>query len=67
VRCQDAVSCSHKGFHEIHSTYDRRDGVLIYYWTCERCGVRLNEARREIYRPQFDPHGNDRFIAAAFR
>jgi hypothetical protein len=39
--------------------------VLIYFWTCERCGARLNEAARESYRPQFDPHGNDRFLPAA--
>jgi hypothetical protein len=61
---QDEVSCSHDGFHAIHSRYDRRDGVLVYYWTCERCGARLNEAARESYRPQFDPHGNDRFLPA---
>ena len=41
---QDEVACSHDGFHAIHSRYDRRDGVLVYYWTCERCGARLNEA-----------------------
>jgi len=58
------VSCSHDGFHSIHSRYDRRAGLIVYFWTCERCGVRLNEARREPYRPHFDPHGNDRFLTA---
>jgi hypothetical protein len=24
--------------------------------------VRLNEARRDPYRPQYEPHGNDRFL-----
>ena len=37
--------------------------MLVYYWTCERCGARLNEARREPYRPSFDPHGNDRYLS----
>jgi hypothetical protein len=41
--------------------------VLVYFWTCERCGARLDEARREDYRPAFDPHGNDRFLAPTGR
>lgn len=45
--------------------YDRNSGVLVYFWTCESCGKRLGEARREDYRPQFDPQGNQRFLAAA--
>jgi hypothetical protein len=61
------MPCSHDGFHAIHSRYDRQDGLLVYYWTCERCGTRLKEARREPYRPQFDPHGNDPFLAATAR
>jgi hypothetical protein len=59
------MACSHDGFHGINTFYDRRRGVLVYYWTCEDCGKRLGEARREEYRPQFDPHGNQRFLAAA--
>lgn len=54
--------CSHDGFHAIRTEYDRDRGVLLYFWTCERCGTRLREARREQYRPFFDPHGNDRFF-----
>jgi hypothetical protein len=61
------VRCAHDGFHSIRSVYDRPTGVLVYYWTCERCGTRLTEANRQEYRPQFDPHGNDRFLAAAVR
>lgn len=56
------MSCSHDGFHSIISWYDHRAGVLVYFWSCERCGVRLNEARREPYRPQYEPRGNDRFL-----
>ena len=44
------------------SWYDRRDGVLVFYWTCERCGAWLGELRREPYRPEFDPHGYARFL-----
>jgi hypothetical protein len=65
--CISAVSCSHEGFHSIHSSYDRRSGLLVYFWICERCGTPLNEARREPYRPRFDPHGNDRFLPAPIR
>jgi hypothetical protein len=57
------MSCSHEGFHEIRTVYERDHGVLRYFWTCERCGARLCEARREEYRPSFDPNGNDRFQA----
>jgi hypothetical protein len=38
--------------------------VLVYHWTCERCGARLSEAGREPYRPAFDPRGNERFVRA---
>jgi len=57
------MACPHDGFHTIHTAYDRRREVLVYFWTCERCGERLDEARREAYRPAYDPHGNDRFRA----
>jgi hypothetical protein len=58
------MACSHEDFHEIRTAYDRRRGLMVYYWTCERCGARLEEARREPYRPAYDPRGNDRFLAA---
>jgi hypothetical protein len=53
--------CAHEGFHEIRSSYDQPRGLLLFFWSCERCGARLNEARREPYRPAFDPRGNERF------
>jgi hypothetical protein len=55
------MSCRHQGFHGIRTTYDRHSGVLVYFWTCEVCGERLREARREDYRPRYDPHGSQRF------
>jgi hypothetical protein len=58
------MSCHHDGFHGIGTAYDQRRGVLVFFWTCERCGARLREARRDEYRPSFDPHGNDPFLAA---
>ena len=60
-------NCEHDGFRGIRTAYDHRSGVLVYFWTCEHCGTRLNEARREDYRPAFDPHGNERFLAASAR
>jgi hypothetical protein len=63
IRSQYAVSCSHEGFHAIRSWYDRQGGVIVYYWTCEHCGALLREARREPYRPHFDPQGWERFMA----
>jgi hypothetical protein len=52
------MTCSHDGFHGIGTTYDRRREVLVFFWTCDRCGERLREARRDEYRPSFVPHGN---------
>jgi hypothetical protein len=59
------MDCAHKGFHGIRSTYDRQRGLLVFFWTCERCGVRLRELHREEYRPRFDPTGGDRELGAA--
>ena len=49
--------CAHRDFHEIRTSYDRRRGILIYWWTCERCGARLSEVLRTPYRPLFEPNG----------
>ncbi len=56
------MGCTHDGFHSIRTSYDRRRGVLVYFWICEGCGERLAEARRESYRPAYDPHGTARFL-----
>ena len=57
--------CPHDGFHGIQTSYDQNRGVLVYFWTCEHCGQQLKEARREEYRPAFDPHGNERFLGSS--
>jgi hypothetical protein len=59
------MTCSHDGFHSIRSAYDQRRGVLVFHWTCERCGAPLKEAGRETYRPAFDPDGHRRFAPAS--
>jgi hypothetical protein len=59
------MECKHDQFHTVRSAYDPAEGVLVFFWSCERCGERLNEAAREPYRPQFDPHGNDAYIGAS--
>ena len=56
-RSSIGMACAHDDFHAIASSYDRRQGLLIYHWTCERCGARLSEARRQPYRPAYDPYG----------
>jgi hypothetical protein len=58
------IACAHDGFHAIDTKYDRRNGVLVYFWACERCGARLGDARRERYRPSYDPDGNERFVTS---
>jgi hypothetical protein len=63
-RASSAMACAHDGFHAIRTTYDRRSGVLVYFWACECCGARLGDARRERYRPSYDPYGNERFLTS---
>jgi hypothetical protein len=58
------MGCTHDGFHEIHTSYDPRRGLLLFFWSCERCGARLRELHREEYRPRFDPRGNERHAAS---
>ena len=58
------IACAHDGFHAIGTKYDRRNGVLIYFWACECCGTRLGDARRERYRPSYDPKGNEPFVTS---
>lgn len=57
------MNCAHDGFHSIHSAYDHLSGVLVFFWSCEHCGARLDELYREAYRPRFDPLGNERYAA----
>jgi hypothetical protein len=59
------MECAHDGFHGIRSSYDQQRGLLLYFWTCERCGKQLKECRREEYRPSFDPRGNDRYVTVS--
>ena len=59
------MACTHDGFHEIHTSYDHRRGLLVFFWSCERCGARLRELHREEYRPRFDPRGYERRVSAA--
>jgi hypothetical protein len=51
------MDCKHLGFHSITSKYDREAGTLVYVETCDRCGVRLKEVYRLLYRPEFEPRG----------
>ena len=48
------MECTHHGFHENTTQYDRRRRVLSYVWTCEGCGADLDELYRCDYAPRFD-------------
>jgi hypothetical protein len=58
------MECSHRGFREITSQYDRRRRLLTYFWKCAGCGTVLREVHRERYEPQFNPQGNDKYLTA---
>ena len=51
------MNCGHDSYRTIDSSYDRRRGVLVFYWRCEHCRTRLGEAWRVSYRPNYHPHG----------
>ena len=34
-RASSVMACAHDGFHAIRTSYDRRSGVLVYFWACE--------------------------------
>ena len=53
------MDCEHDGFHSFSSEYDREQGILRYFRSCEDCGTRLAEVHREEYRPAYDPNGTD--------
>jgi hypothetical protein len=63
-RFSGAMECSHAGFREITTHYDRHSRLLLYFWKCAGCGIVLREVHREQYEPQFDPRGNDRYLSA---
>ena len=49
------MACGHDSYRTIESRYDRRRGLLVFYWRCEHCGTRLGEAERLSYRPSYHP------------
>ncbi len=59
MRVLVGMACGHDSYRTIESSYDRRRGLLVFYWRCEHCGTRLGEAGRVGYRPKFHPHGAD--------
>ena len=52
------MACSHDAYRSISTSYDRARGLLVYFWTCDRCGAYLKELRRRDYEPRFERHGN---------
>jgi hypothetical protein len=56
------MECGHEGFHSVSSDYSGHAGTLVYFWVCDRCGGRLEDIHRQLYRPRYDPHGNDRYL-----
>lgn len=51
------MPCTHEGFRDISSSYDLRRQVLVFFWTCERCGKHMGEAGRTDYQPRYEPGG----------
>jgi hypothetical protein len=50
-----AVACSHDTYRSITTSYDRERRLLVYFWTCDKCGAYLQELRRRKYEPRYEP------------
>ena len=59
-----ARGCKHQGFHSAEGRYDPESQTLRYILVCDSCQAELREIDAQRYRPRYDPHGNDGFLAA---
>ena len=55
--------CTHGGFHSGEGRYIAETQTLRYVVTCDSCGAELREVTVQEYRPEFDAHGNDAYLA----
>lgn len=60
----DARACKHQGYHSAQGRYDAASQTLRYIVVCDTCQAELREIDAQRYRPRYDPHGNDAFLAA---
>jgi hypothetical protein len=58
-------ACDHSGLHTPVGRYLPDAGEIRYVTICDRCGTETGEVHRELYVPNFDPAGNDPYIAVA--
>jgi hypothetical protein len=59
------AGCDHDGHHSGQGRYVRDRGEMRYVTVCDACGAETGEVLREKYVPQFDPCGNDPYVASA--
>ena len=57
--------CKHDGLQSGQGRYDRTTQQLRYVIVCDTCDAPLREVLVQPYVPEFDPHGNDAYLAAA--
>lgn len=57
-------NCTHQGFHSGQGRYDADRQLLRYVVVCDACHAELREVDTQLYRPEYDPRGNDAFIHA---
>jgi hypothetical protein len=58
------ATCDHAGLHSPQGVYSRERGEVRYIIVCDVCGFETREVAREPYRPNFNPAGNDPYVAA---
>jgi hypothetical protein len=58
------MGCDHDGLHTPLGLYSPDQAEIRWVTVCDACGNVTREVHREGYAPNFDPAGNDPYIAA---
>jgi hypothetical protein len=61
---QTVNGCDHGDLHSPAAFYSPTNAEIRYVVVCDSCGTETREVHREAYVPNFDPSGNDPYIAA---
>lgn len=57
-------TCRHDGFHSGEGRYEAETHTLRYVMVCDACQAELREVHAERYTPEYNPHGNNAYVAA---
>jgi hypothetical protein len=55
--------CDHSGSHSPRAKYERGREEIRYLTVCDSCGSEIREVHRERYVPDYNPAGNNPYVA----